>query len=287
MVTMRQLNQRPARRWAAEMGFRLSPSRKTWERVFVVQSLASRGCLAAGRRGLGFGVGADPMIPVMANRGVHLVATDYGESDFKGWGEDLDLDPRRVSTPEVMSRYVKRRSVDMNEIPSELRDFDFLYSCGSLEHIGGLEHGFDFVAAAMDCLRPGGVAVHTTELNISGGSDTLDLPHIGFYLPDDVNQLFERLRSEGHKVSAVDPDLGSTPADCHVARRPYQPPALKVWHSGFQVTSIGFVIERAGGRAMRLRRTKPFLRAVEDVTVDIARGARRRARSFASTSPTT
>ena len=53
--------------------------------------------------------------------------------------------------------------VDMNAVPEDLRDFDFSWSSGAVEHLGTLGAGADFVLAQMDCLRPGGVSVHTTE----------------------------------------------------------------------------------------------------------------------------
>ena len=51
----------------------------------------------------------------------------------------------------------------MNHLPDDLRGFDFTWSSCALEHLGTLAAGADFVVAQMDCLRPGGVAVHTTE----------------------------------------------------------------------------------------------------------------------------
>ena len=75
----------------------LSIARKTWERVYVLQALAAAGMMREGSRGLGFGVGADPMIPAMVNRGVELVATDFGTSESAGWGTGLELDPRGIA----------------------------------------------------------------------------------------------------------------------------------------------------------------------------------------------
>jgi len=275
LVTRRQLNQRPARRWTNEMGVSLTISRKTWERVFVLQSLYSRGCLGAGRRGLGFGVGADPMIPVMVKHGCELVATDYGESEHEGWGPGLDLDPKNIAGHEAMSRQVTTLDVDMNDIPSDLRDFDFVYSCGSLEHIGGAANGLEFVENAMSCLRPGGFAVHTTELNLSGGTETLDVPNLSFYLPSSVDALLERLASAGHNVSPMNYYSGSRSEDLHLANRPYAPPCLKILHSGFRVTSMGFVIQAAQSGRSRLP-IRPTVRALTDVATDASRAVGRR-----------
>ena len=175
-----------------------------------------------------------------------------------------------------MKSNVRQRNVDMNRIPEDLRNFDFAYSCGSLEHIGSLDKGFRFVENAMECLRPGGYAVHTTELNISGGTDTLDIDGIGFYLPGHVDDLFARLRAAGHEVSPMWTQGGELVEDLHVARRPYTAPCLKVWHSGYQVTSMGFVV-RAKSRGWPVRdRGRTAARIAGDLFQDSLRFAGRR-----------
>src|ERR1700691_1281943 len=50
--------------------------RKMWEWLFIAEALRERGMLAAGRRGLGFGVGHDPLVALFAAEGCEVVATD-------------------------------------------------------------------------------------------------------------------------------------------------------------------------------------------------------------------
>ncbi len=50
--------------------------RKMWEWLFIAEALRERGMLAAGRRGLGFGVGQDPLVALFAAEGCDVVATD-------------------------------------------------------------------------------------------------------------------------------------------------------------------------------------------------------------------
>ena len=50
--------------------------RKLWEHVFIVHHLTEHGMLAPGRRGLGFGVGSEPLPAVFAAAGATIVATD-------------------------------------------------------------------------------------------------------------------------------------------------------------------------------------------------------------------
>jgi hypothetical protein len=51
--------------------------------------------------------------------------------------------------------------------------YDFLWSSCALEHLGSLDAGLDFVVNAMDLLKPGGTAIHTTEFNLSSDDETL------------------------------------------------------------------------------------------------------------------
>jgi len=242
LATRQQLDEAPAQRWISEMRIRLVISRKTWERVYVLQALYAHGMLRPGRRGLGFGVGSDPMIPVMVNYGCRVVATDYGSSGIKGWGFGLELNPKGVADPDRFNGMVEVRCVDMNNIPSDLKGFDFIWSCGSLEHIGGLHRGLVFAESAMDCLRPGGMAVHTTELNLSEGDRTLGTPTLSFYLPEHINDLAVRLNNAGHFVLPINYQTGNTPDDLHKAQWPFDPPCIRIIHSGFEVTSLGITI---------------------------------------------
>ena len=73
---------------------------------------------------------------------------------------------------------VQFRAVDMNEIPADLdSQFDFCWSSCALEHLGSLEHGMRFIERAMALLRPGGIAVHTTEYNMTSNAETFEAPY--------------------------------------------------------------------------------------------------------------
>src|SRR5271166_3262581 len=47
--------------WTRKLGVWLSFHRKVWEQVFICQSLWERGAIRPGARGLGFGVGREPL----------------------------------------------------------------------------------------------------------------------------------------------------------------------------------------------------------------------------------
>ena len=61
--------------------------RKMWEWLFIAEALRERGMLAAGRRGVGFGVGQEPLVALFADAGCDVVATDqpHESAVASGW----------------------------------------------------------------------------------------------------------------------------------------------------------------------------------------------------------
>ena len=225
------------KKWACgELGWQFGFNRKLWEYAFILNALEMQGKL--GGKGLGFGVGAEPTIPVMLRHGAKLVVTDLDEGDAqaRGWTPlrlDGELGPSCV-----------RRVVDMNSIPSDLRDFDFVWSCGALGHIGGLEAGLRFIEAAMNCLRPGGIAVHTTDFKYDGGAHTFESPNLSIYRQTDIEALAERLRAQGHRIY-LNLARGTDPLDELVADEgtPWES-RIREACSGHVATSVGLIIQR-------------------------------------------
>jgi hypothetical protein len=191
-----------------------------------------------GGRGLGFGVGRQPIVPVMLRHGAQLVVSDLCDEDAQahGWAS--------MQFSHEQSSALGFRFVNMNEIPDDLRGFDFLWSCGSLEHIGGLEYALRFVENAMACLKPGGIAVHTTEFTLSSNDETFESPGLSFYRQRDIEQLATRLRAAGHKLE-LNLTRGEHLIDSIVSddASPWEL-SLKVALCGHVITSIGLIIEK-------------------------------------------
>ena len=157
--------------------------RKVWEYCYALQGLTEQLGLSAGQRGLGFGVGREPLPSVFAARGISVVATDQSLEMAQGTGwiqskehaanVDQLLHPK-ICDAETLKSHVSFRDVDMNAIPDDLTGFDFLWSSCALEHLGSIERGLRFIERSMSCLKPGGVAVHTTEFNLVSNDATVD-----------------------------------------------------------------------------------------------------------------
>lgn len=257
ICTQEQLESAAFRGWVAETGEPFRLHRKCWEFAYISQALHERGLLAPGRRGLGFGVGREPLASMYARRGCEVVATDQAAERAvgSGWMETGqlmstldDLNERRICDPWLFRRNVSQRVVDMNAIPADLRGFDFTYSSCCFEHLGSIEQGLRFIEAQMACLRPGGVAVHTTELNVSSEVETLESPFISLFRRDDFRRLAARLTARGHHV-ALDFTPGKLVADNHVDLPPYAGPhSLRIAWDRYVTTSFGLIVTKDARR---------------------------------------
>ena len=229
--------------------------RKQWEFVFIAQALFERGFLASGKKGLVFGAGQEPLPALFASFGVEVLATDQGAEDAErtGWAAthqhtfDLSaLNQLGICTDRMFRNLVSFMPVDMNAIPESLdRQFDFCWSACALEHLGSLEHGLAFIENSMRTLRPGGIAVHTTEFNLSSNEDTLESPNCSFYRRRDIEDVIARLERRGYQVSPLDWSVGEGFAERVVDLPPFGrgEPHIRLRADRYDVTSIGLIIQ--------------------------------------------
>jgi hypothetical protein len=147
----------------------------------------------------------------------------------------------------------------MRSLPSDLRDYDFCWSVCALEHLGSIAAGLEFVRNSLATLRPGGLAVHTTEFNFLNDHQTIDNWPTVLFQQKHFEELTEKLEGEGHCVSELDFDYGNKPLDKFIDLPPYihdWPESrrdiwgeghnhLKVGIDGFAVTCFGLIIRKA------------------------------------------
>ncbi|MEO5997982.1 MAG: hypothetical protein ABIN89_14645 [Chitinophagaceae bacterium] len=242
------------KRWVNELNEPARFHRKQWEFIYVMQSLWERGCIKKGNKGLAFAVGSEPLPSIFANYGCDILATDITpeKGKVKGWtqGDQLcfgieSLNKRGLCDDETLRKYVKYKAVDMNNIPGDLRGFDFNWSSCSFEHLGTIEKGITFLKNQLDTLKPGGWAVHTTEFNISSNEQTLDNCDTVIFRMRDLETLVGELRKMGHSVEELDYSLGGLPEDFAVDVFPHKEDIhLKLQLNEFVVTSIGLIIQK-------------------------------------------
>jgi SAM-dependent methyltransferase len=229
-------------------------NRKQWEWIWIAAVLKSRGYLREGIKGIGFGVGREPLPAFFARSGIQVLATDAPPEAIEGIGWEstrqhaANLEPLR--RPELLrdqdfDKLVRFQPVDMNHISPELRGFDFCWSSCCFEHLGSIEHGLTFVEESLKTLKPGGVAIHTTEFNLSSNQDTFIHPALSLFRKQDIEALYSRLISAGHKPWPLNFHPGTGPADAYIDLPPYgSSPHLKLEVNAYVTTSIGLVIEK-------------------------------------------
>jgi hypothetical protein len=229
--------------------------RKLWEWIFIIHHLVRLNAIGPGRRGLVFGVGSEVLPALFASMGASVVATDapveiMQESGFLQSGEHAQS-LSRLRHPEIIEnalfdRLVSFRTCDMNNIDPNLRNFDFNWSSCCFEHLGSLEAGMKFVENAVEkTLKVGGIAVHTTEYNLTSNAATVESGPTVLYRHRDIDELARRLREKGHHVDPILIAPHVHQLDFHVDLPPYkQDPHLKLLLWDYVCTSIGIVVRR-------------------------------------------
>ena len=252
--------------WCRELHLTPAYRRKLWENAFLLQVLHERDMLRPGRRGLGFGCGEEPIASYLAAHGVAATATDLAPEAARGrgWMEtgqhatrpDLAFHADLVSR-EAFELLVDFAYVDMTDIPASLDGrYDFCWSLCAFEHLGNIEAGLEFVEQSLRSLRPGGLAVHTTEFNFLCTEDTIRKGPTVLFLARHFRELCGRLERAGHRVAPLDLDVGDGVADRYVDVPPYQWDAMPQpgWNDGtvhlklslgaYPTTSFGLVVEK-------------------------------------------
>ncbi|HJQ39637.1 MAG TPA: class I SAM-dependent methyltransferase [Thermoanaerobaculia bacterium] len=259
LVTQRQCESAVFDEWRAALhplDRDMRYNRKLWEWVYILQVLASKGMLREGMRGLGFGVGREPLAALMAKRGCSIVATDLpaAADEVSNWTDSgqhaaqlADLNPETLCPPELFAQRVRFQPMDMRHLDPGLRGFDFLWSSCALEHLGCLADGIEFIHRSLAALCPGGLAVHTTEYNVGSNSFTMRSGGVVLYRRRDIEALADELRRDGHTIE-LNLHPGGGAIDRYVDPPPYyrRKQHLKLIVGPFAATSLGLWIRKAG-----------------------------------------
>ncbi len=255
LCTKTELESAKFQRWAGVLREpHMNLHRKLWEWCFITDVLHQDGLLNSGKTGLGFAVGREPLVAYFASRGANILASDLDveRAATAGWvgsnehAASLEiLNDRRICPPDLFDKNVQFQEADMNDFSvNELGRFDFVWSSCAFEHLGSLEQGLKFVENAMDCVKSGGLAVHTTEFNVGSNEVTHEDGGTVIYRRRDIDNLVARLLAAGHKVR-LKYDFGDQPADYNVDVPPYTHDVhLKLHLMGHTTTSIGLVIRK-------------------------------------------
>jgi hypothetical protein len=98
----------------------------------------------------------------------------------------------------------------------------------------------------MRCLAPGGIAVHTTEFNLSSNDTTVMDGGCVIFRLKDIEWVVAALRDAGHDVEPLDLSTGTRELDRYIDASPYSHDShlrLDLW--GYASTSIGLIIRKS------------------------------------------
>jgi hypothetical protein len=240
--------------WAKRFGLPIDgpPHRKHWEFCALAQALEERGFLKPGNCGLSFASGREWLPSMFAACGCNILATDLAD-EGKWQGQHAssldDLFYEWIVDRDTFDRHVKFQPTDMTNIRGIDREkFDFLWSTCSLEHLGSIDAGIQFIANSMDHVKKGGIAVHTTEFNISSNDDTLLSGDCVIYRRKDIQKLNDVLRKKRCGLEFPNFDAGCHPYDLDYDVPPFMQPGkphIKLELGGFVSTSILLVCHKA------------------------------------------
>lgn len=229
---------------------------KFWQNAVMAQVLYERGVLKKGAKAIGFGVGKERLPALFADYGVNILATDqdFRSQKAKLWAKDElaknldDLNGLGICSPRKFKDHVSLQSLDMNKIPKSLRGkFDFAWSNCALGHLGSIDAGLDFIVNSAECLKPNGVAVHTTEVNVISNRETATSGGTVIFRPKDLLKLHRMLSRKGFELEVPGFNLGSSEQDQRISFKPeFGNDYSKILVSGHLATQIVLIIKGRG-----------------------------------------
>lgn len=241
--------------WCSQMKAAPVYHRKLWEFCYILQALYDAGVLREGAHGVGFGCGEEPLPSLFAGMGVAITATDAPLDTAGAWVTSGQYAQSReplfksfLCEREAFDRLVSYVPADMRKIPANFAgQFDFTWSACALEHLGSIEAGLTFIEKSLECVKPGGVAVHTTEWNFASEDRTLEDPACVLFLRKHFEDLAARLTGQGCIVAPFDFEVGSGFLDKFIDVPPYEHPQhahLRLMLGKFSSTSFGIIVSK-------------------------------------------
>ena len=243
---------------AGKFGYTANYHRKLWEWCAIAKAVDDILPLNERGKALGFGVGLEFLPSYFANTFQKVVATDLSldNPQAKLWkaGAQHSSKLQEIYQPQIFngefekfSEIVAFDELDMNAIPEKYCDesFDITWSSCTFEHLGSIKQGADFIKNQMRCLKKGGIAIHTTELNCNLNENrTFPDGATVIFNRSDIDKLFSDLTLMGHSPFPAIYDLGNLPQDQIIDVPPYSTPHLKLRVGEYVTTSIILIIKK-------------------------------------------
>jgi hypothetical protein len=207
-------------------------------------------------KAIGFGVGREPIPAALVSLGFKVTATDFLDGKIADvWTSSaqqskslLDLNERKIVSDNKFVQSCDFQNLDMNKIPDEyIESFDFVWSSCALGHIGSYQQGLDFILNSLTLLRPGGWAVHTTEIDTSPVLEKFESPDLSFYKLEDLENLIEKAQDLGFAPIKIEKRPWVGRSEKYVVSQPWKDkPHLRIEIFGREINSIVIQIQRPG-----------------------------------------
>jgi hypothetical protein len=227
---------------------------KFWQNAIMAQILEEKEILQPGKAGIGFGVGQERLPALFASKGVEVTATDqdFRTDKAKHWQKhELAHDAHSLNTllicePRLFGKNMSFQAIDMTKIPKKLFEkYDFAWSNCALGHLGSIDAGLEFIVNSAHCLKPGGWAVHTTEVNVLSNTATVDSGDTVIFRPKDVYRLSKKLAKAGFRLEPLRLNFGTSKDDLKVAMHPqYGNDYSKIHFRGHLITQVVLIVHK-------------------------------------------
>lgn len=140
--------------------------RKVWEFSQTLYGLRKLRRLTPDSVALGIGCGHEELMYFLANRIARVVATDLYEGSYLGGESDADVleHPDKYAPIRYREDHLEVRRMDGLALDAADGRFDFVFCLSSIEHFGTVRDKRQAFREMFRVLKPGGVAVVTTEV---------------------------------------------------------------------------------------------------------------------------
>lgn len=140
--------------------------RKIWEFNQALYGLRTLRRLAPEATSIGIGCGHEEFMYFLANRLRLVVATDLYEGTYLGGESQADVleHPAKYAPFPYREHHLKVRRMNGLALDAAASSFDIAFCLSSIEHFGSMADKRQALAEMVRVLKPGGVAVVTTEV---------------------------------------------------------------------------------------------------------------------------
>jgi hypothetical protein len=230
------------------MGVRPTRTRAKWEHAWMISVLATAGLIAPGRRGLAIDAARERVASLVASRGAEVLAIGSETGDERA----MEARRSRLFYPEIIhieefDRLVRFAAFEPTAIGSfPEASMDFCFSFGMPGRLRSIEATLAFLEASLAPLRPGGLALHCLDFNLTSDKTTWELPNLVILRRSDIETLAERLAPAGHRIIGFNTHPGTEQMDEQVSAAPTSTRGHRQRHGVVVATSFGLAIRKAG-----------------------------------------